>query len=269
MPWFVSDAGCNGMGGHVPTTSLMTTVTASATVNAVGNWIQLHAGVTFPVFGVELFMGKTGWAVAASNTQALLDLGRGASGAEVAISQDIAFGGSVAFASWSFPLYIPIGSRVVMRVRSAVASKANTFAIRLFGGGQGIEAAHRAVTYGAVTASSTGTAIAAPTAINTKSAWTAIATTTAPARWMLVGISSPPTTTATAGDGLLDIGTGATPGVIIPDLPFSVSVNEEINCGRPLLFPVDIPAGISLAARYQCTSISTASRPNITLTGFG
>jgi len=246
----------------------MTTVTAGA-ANGLGNWIQLHAGVTFPVSGFRLFMGKTSWAVAAQNTQALLDLGRGISGSEAVITQNIAFGGSLAFASWSFPLYIPVNSRVVMRIRSTVASKTNTFAVRLFGGGQGIESAHQAVTYGAVTGSSTGTAITAPTAINTKSAWTAIATTTAPARWMLVGISSPPTATATAADGLLDIGTGAIPGVIIPDIPFSVSVNEEINCGSPLLFPVDVPAGISLAARYQCTSIATTARPNITLTGFG
>lgn len=270
MPWFVSDAGMNAMGGHVPSTSLMTTVTAG-TANGLGSWTPLHAAVPFPVFGVELFMGKTSWAVAATSTPALFDFGFGVSPNEVAIVSNVTFGGSVAFASWSFPIYIPVGSRVVMRLRSAIASKASTFAVRLFGGGQGVESAHAAVTYGAVTASSLGTALTLPTGINTKSAYTTItAATTSPARWMLIGIGAPPTTLATAADGLLDIsmGAAAAEGIIIPDIPYGISVNEEINCAMSLLFPVSVPAGIRLAARYQSTAITSASQPNITLTGF-
>jgi hypothetical protein len=270
MPWFTSDAGMNAMGGHITSTSLMTTVTASATANAVGNWIPLHAAVPFPVFGVDLFMGKGSWAVAATSTMALFDLGFGASGVEAAIAQDIAFGGSVPFVSWTLPVYIPVASRVVMRIRSAIASKSSTFAIRLYGGGQGVEGGHKAVTYGAVTASSRGTALNLPTSANVKpTTWTLItAATTSPMRWLLVGISAPPTTLATAADGLLDIGVGSPEAVVVPDIPFSISANEEVNGAMPLMFPVNIPVGARLSARYQATGITAASQPNITLTGF-
>jgi hypothetical protein len=272
MPWFTSDAGMNAMGGQLTASSLMTTVTASITANALGNWIALHAAVPFPVFGVDLFMGKTSWAVAATSTMALYDFGFGASGAEVALAQDIAFGGSVPFVSWTLPIYIPVASRVAMRIRSSVANKASTFAVRLYGGGMGVEGGHKATTYGAVTATSVGTAVGLPTSANVKAAtWTQIsAATTSPMRWLLVGISAPPTTLATASDGLLDIGVGAAASerAVVPDIPFSVSANEEINGAMPLMFPVNIPVGTRLSARYQATGITAASQPNITLTGF-
>jgi hypothetical protein len=272
MPWYVSDAGMNAMGGHLSATSLMTTVTASTTANAVGNWIALHAAVPFPVSGVDLFMGKTSWAVAATSTMALFDLGFGVSPSEVAIAQNIAFGGSVPFVSWTLPIYIPVASRVVMRIRSSIASKASTFAVRLYGGGMGVEGGHQAITYGAVTASSTGTVLGLPVSANTKpTTWTTItAATTAPMRWLLVGISAPPTTLATAADGLMDIGVGsaAAEAAVVPDIPFSISANEEVNGAMPLMFPVNIPAGARLSARYQSTGITAASQPNITLTGF-
>jgi hypothetical protein len=271
MPWFTSDAGMNAMGGHIASTSLMTTVTGSTTTaNALGNWTQLHAAVPFPVFGVDLFMGKTSWAVAATSTMASFDLGFGVSPNEVAIAQDIAFGGSVPFVSWTLPVYIPVASRVVMRIRSSITSKSSTFAIRLYGGGQGVEGGHKAVTYGAVTASSRGTVLNLPTSANVKpTTWTLItAATTSPIRWLLVGISAPPTTLATAADGLLDIGVGSPEAVIVPDIPFSISANEEVNGAMPLMFPVNIPVGARLSARYQATGITAASQPNITLTGF-
>lgn len=272
MPWFVSDAGLNATGGTIAGTSLMTSVASNVTANALGNWIQLHAAAPFPVSCLDLMMGKAAWGASSTNTQALLDIGYGASGSEAALSQNVAFGGAVAFQSWTFPIYIPVASRIVMRIRSAVAGKANTFAVSLSGGGTGMEAGHSSVTYGAVTATSIGTSLTVPTVANTKSVWTTIAAaTTSPARWMLVGVGAPNTAFPVAADGLLDVGMGAAgvESVIIPDNPFTITTAATINGAFPLLFPVNVPVGVRLAARYQCTSIATTAQPNVTLTTFG
>lgn len=268
MPWFVSDAGSNAMGGQIASTSLMTSVLASGTANALGNWTTLHAGAPFPVYGMELFLGSTPWAASSTNTQALLSIGTGSN----ALAQDVAFGGSLTYHSWYFPIYVPIASPIQVQLRSAVASKSALFGVRLFGGGSGLESASRAVTYGQVTASSTGTAMTAPVSTNTKAAWTQIvASTTSPARWLLVGITNPPTTIPTGASGLIDVGAGiaGSEGIIIPDIAFTVTTGCDINAAMALCFPVNLPAGVRLATRYQATSISTASRPNITLTTFG
>jgi hypothetical protein len=268
MPWFVSDAGLNGMGGQVYASSTLTSVGASITANALGTMTTILASTPFPVYGMELFLGQNAWAASLSNTQALLSIGV----AGTAVAQDVAFGGALAYHSWYFPLYVPIASSIGVQLRSAVGSKSGLFGVRLFGGGAGLESASQAVTYGQVTASSTGTAMTAPASTNTKAAWTTIsAATTSPARWILVGISAPPTTSTTAATGFIDIGVGAAgvEGIIIPDIHWSVTSNEDINCAMALCFPVNLPAGVRLAARYQATSISTASRPNITLTTFG
>lgn len=271
MPWYVSDAGLNGTVGQVTSTSLMTSVAASGTANALGNWIPLSTSTPFHSYGMELFLGNGNWASSATSTQALLSIGVGASGAEVALAQDVAFGGSLAYASWYFPVFVPAASRLVVALRSEVASKTGTFGVRLFGGGAGIESASESITYGQVTGSSTGTAMTVPGAINTKAAWTPItASTTLPARWLLVGISVPPTTLATAATGLIDVAAGAagSEGIIIPDIHWAVTASEDINTAMALCFPVNLPVGVRLATRYQATSVSTAARPNITLTTF-
>jgi hypothetical protein len=268
--WALSDAGLNAQGGQILTSSLLTTVTAGA-ANALGGWAMLHAGAPFPVSGVVLHLGKAHWAAAASNTQALLNLGIGASGQESVIVSDLAFGGALAFSTFHIPINIPIGARIAVQLRSAVASKSTTMGIRLYGGGLGLEGGHRAITYGAVTASSMGTVITAPTAANTaEGVWVPITTsTTLPIRWLILGLSAPNTTLATAVEGLLDIGVGAAGSEreIITDLPFSVSANEELNVPRPLTFPVSIPAGARVSARWRGTGTTSASAPTLTLTG--
>lgn len=269
--WYVSDAGSNAMGGQIASTSLLTSVPASTSANALGNWIPLHTGTPFHASRIMVVMGKADWAASAVNTQALFDIGVGISPAESAIVSNIAFGGSLAFSCWEFPLVVAQGSRVVMRIRSAVASKANTFGIRLNGGGFGPEAAYLATTYGAVTTSSRGTVLTAAASTNTKSAWSEIiSATTSPARWLYVGVGMANTTVQSAADALMDVGMGVAGSerIIIPDIAFGMSANEQLNLHMPCLFPVNIPVGARLAVRYQATVTGSTAAPNVTLTGF-
>jgi hypothetical protein len=269
--WSLSDAGLQAMGGQLTASSLLTNVTSGA-ANAVGSWTQMHASTTFPVSLIRIHFGKAGVSVAATNTQFMFNVGVGAAGLETIIAQDIAAGGSLAFSTWEFPLSVPAGSRLSIQTRSLTASKVVTMGMMIFGGGLGIESSYKATTYGAVTSGSRGTILTAPgTANSVEAAWTVIiAATTLPIRFLLVGVASPNTATATAADLLIDIGVGAA-GVessIISDIACSVSANEDIIHSRPLLFPVNIPVGSRLVARYRGTSTLTTASPSITLTGF-
>jgi hypothetical protein len=268
--WYLADSGRQAMGGHLVATSLLTSVAGSITANALGSWVQMHAASGFPVDGMYVFLGQTGLAASASNTQTLLDIGIGPSGSETAIALNIAIGGSLPFTALQIPIAIEANNRIVVRIRSAVSNKSCTMGMSLYGGGTGLESGYRAVTYGANTASSTGTVLTAPAATNSESAWTQIsASTTATARWMVVGLSIPNTATATAINGLLDIGIGAAGSEvgIVNDIPYAVSTAEDINAPYPLTYPVNVPAGIRLAARYRGTSTATAAAINVTVTG--
>jgi hypothetical protein len=270
--WPLSDAGLQAMGGAILSTSLMTSV-SSGNANVVGSWVMMHSAATFPVSGIVVHLGKTGVASAGLNRQWMFDVGVGATSLETVVVQNVAFGGSLPFASWFFPLNIPFGSRISLRVQSITALSSITMGMWVMGGGQGIESGNKAVTYGAVPASSIGTVLTAPGSANVEGAtWTVLsAATTAPIRWIVVGITSPNTSGATAADLLVDIGVGASGAEkeVVTDIPVSVSVNEEVNMPRPLTFPAYIPFGSRLVARYRGTSTLTTASPTVTVTGIG
>lgn len=265
----LSDAGLQAMGGPNLTTSLLTSVTAGA-ANTLGNWVQVYATTPFPASGMVVQLGQAGIAVSAQNSQTLLDVGVGVSGQEQVIVGDMAIGGSLPFASWQIPIAVGQGQRIAVRLRSAVASKSCTMGVSIYGGGGGLEGGYKGVTYGAVTASSRGTILTAAGATNTEAAWTQItAATTSRTGWLIIGLAAPNNALATGQNGLLDIGVGTAPAgtPIINDIPFSVSTNEDVNCAYPLTYPVNIPAGQGIVARYRGTSTAAAALPNITVTG--
>lgn len=270
----LSDAGLQAMGGQNLATSLLTTVTAGA-ANVLGTPVQLYSATPFPASGMIVQLGQTGIAVSAQNSQTLLTIGVGTSGQEQAIAGDIAIGGSLPFASWHIPIAVGQGQRITAQLRSAVASKACTMGVSIYGGGGGLEGGYKGVTYGAVTASSRGTILTAAAATNTEATtWTVLTTsTTSRIGWLLVGLAAPNNALATAQNGLLDIGVAAsgaganTEVPIINDIPFAVSANEDINCAYPLTYPASIPVGMRISARYRGTSITAAALPNLTVTG--
>jgi hypothetical protein len=228
------------------------------------------ASTGFEAAELMVTLGATGVGVSASNTQMLFDVGVGASGAEQAIISNVAMGGNLSFSSWRFPIVIGQGSRVALRTRSAVASKAVTMGVYLMGGGAGMDAGRRATTYGAVTTGSRGTILTAPSLTNTEAAWTVIDAATAnPMRWLVIGLAAPNTATATAANGLLDIGYGTSgqEAAVVADISFAVTASETIDNTYTLTFPVSIPSGSRLVARYRASATSTLASPNLTITG--
>lgn len=268
--WFLSDAGRHAMGGQVAASSTLTSVTASATVNTPGNWVQMHAATQFPSSMLTVFTGNAGIFLSAQNSQTLLDVGLGAAGVEQLLVQNVAIGGVAQYASWQFPLNVAAGSRLSLRLRSLVASKSCIFGMTIYGGGGGMESGYQATTYGAVTASSKGQVLATPGASNTKSAWTVIsAATTSRMRWMSLGLAAPDTALSSAANGLLDIGVGAAAAeaVVIADISYRTSTAEDILALMPMVYPVNLPAGVRLVARHQASAAAAAAVPNLTITG--
>lgn len=268
--WGLFDAGRQAMGGQVLGTSALTTVVASATPNQVGGWVQMHSSVPFPVSMVAVFTGNAGIFTSAANTQTLLDVGIGPSPTEQVLIQDVAIGGIAQFAHWHFPMTVPMGARLSMRLRSIVASKSCVFGMRVYGGGSGLDSGYRATTYGAFQTGSRGTVLTTPTVANSKAAWTVIsAATTAPMRWLVVSVSAPNTATSSAVNGLIDIGVGITgsEAVLVPDIPFRTSLAEDILAAGPMTYPVSLPAGVRLVARLQQSVVAALGCPTVTLTG--
>lgn len=97
------------------------------------------------------------------------------------------------------------------------------------------------------TSSLIGTSLTAPGSVNTKGAWTQV-TSSAPfdVAWMSLGIRA-----AQSDFALLDIGVGGSGSeqVVIPNVPFTGNVNDIY--GGPYDYPISIPAGTRIAARYQ------------------
>jgi len=259
------------MGGQLTASSTVTTVTASATVNTPGTWVQMFLSTPFPSSMVVPFIGNGGIFLSTQNSQTLLDVGLGPVGSEQVLVPNVAIGGNAQFATWHFPIAVAGGSRLSLRLRSVVASKASIFGMMLHGGGSGVEAGHFPTTYGAVTATSQGTTLATPGALNTKTAWTVIsAATTSPMRWMAIGMAAPNTATSAAANGLMDIGVGGAgvEAVVIADIPYRTSTAEDILAAFPMTYPVNLPAGVRLVARHQANAVSGAAAvPNITITG--
>lgn len=270
--WSLSDAGLQAMGGQNLTNSLLTTVT-TGNANTVGGWVLMHAATAFPVSKFRVHLGATGVASAGSNRQWMFDVGVGPASSETVIVQNVAFGGALGYANWEFPLSIPIGSRVAVRAQALTALSTTTMGMWLTGGGMGTECGHRATTYGAVPASSRGTTLTAPASANTvEGAWTLLtAATTGPTRWIVVGIAAPNTTTAAAANLLVDIGIGGSGAEreVVTDISCATSINEEISAPYPLTFPVTIPTGSRLVARYRGSATLSAAPPSVTVTGIG
>lgn len=269
--WPVCDAGLQTAIGQIASTSLWTTVTSFGTANTVGTYAQLTASTPFQVGAIWMFIAQTGLASSALNIQGLMDIGVGAAGSEVVLVSSIGVGGVGPFTGYRLPLSVPEGKRLAVRTQTATANRSCTVGMVLMGGGQGLNSASSAVTYGAVTSGSRGTILTAPASVNTDAAWTVISTAiSAPMRWLMIGLCAPNTATATAADGFLDIGIGPSgqEQAIITDIPFQVSAAEQILFPQPLTFPVDIAISTRLVARYQATSTATTASPSLTITGF-
>lgn len=249
------------------------TATASGTTHTKGSWVQVVASTAEAWSG--FWLGININFTAATNTAILLDIGTGAAGLENARASNISVGNSNVklHTSWVYvPMYVPVSTRIAVRIQSAVASK--TAAFRIVGvPGRNMGLAGSIAqpfttdvqTYGAVTASSRGTTVTANATINTLGAWTQlVASSTSVTRALLVRLDANSTTTLTASSGYVQIGVGAAAAEaqVGHDVWFGCSVDEWVTADGPgaivPIYGLNIPAGSRISARISTNVASQA-----------
>jgi hypothetical protein len=248
------------------------TATASATPNTKGSWVEIITTSAFEAEGI-LIASQVQIATAATDSSMLLDIGLGAIGSERVLVSNIPYGHTWWGQRQFFPIRIPSGERVAVRVQSAIASKADDFTCELVGGSGNapLQCGGVATTYGASTATSNGVALTDGGVANVKNSWTQItSSTTRPIRWLVPVLGGTPANTNFVVDNcLVDIGIGGagSEAVLLPNLPVSNSAGEDLrSMSSPYPIAVNVPAGTRLSARFQ-QSAAPGQAPTVTLIG--
>jgi hypothetical protein len=237
------------------------TVTASATVNTKGAWVQCFAATAVDSAG--LVMQPDDVQVSATNTSTLMDIGVGAPGSEQVVVPNINIGGWGHGAMFQAPLFIPAGSRVAVRIQSVIASKALPLRLNLIPTPVLADACQWCEAWGIDTANSKGLTLTTPTTAGVKTAWQQISAgitrDTSVIAWSLANAGS----NISANKGGFDIGYGPS-GSEVPlmqDARWEQLGTEQF---RPCQFvvPCNLPAGTRLAVRWDSTGTTAASVAN-------
>lgn len=237
---------------------------SSGTANTKGSWVQSVASLSADVYGV--LVDCASFAFVGTNCSMLFDIGVGAAASEVVVVPDLPMGGvqnanANQSGQWFIPIFIPRGSRVSIRIASAVGGRSVLIRLTYFGSLNGKKPSDKIVAMGVVSAGSRGTVLTAPGSINTKGAWTQIiASTVEGFEGLLVSVDGGGATSQAGSSALLDIGMGASGSerVIIPDLLLAsgAGVTSSWMISPHGAYPVRVPTGVRLAARYQASVVA-------------
>lgn len=255
------------LAGDSLATSAVFTVTASGTANTKGSYTQVFAATTFD--SQQLVIQLDDITVSATNTGVLMDVAVGAGGSEQVIIANINFGAFGHGPVFVAPMFIPAGSRVAVRIQSAVVSKAVIGRINLVPASVLGDAANWCETWGAQTATSAGTTMPTPGVAGTKTAYQAITSaTTRQVKWITWSVGSILTNIAAAKGGI-DIAYGAAgaESLLVSNIRWEQLGTEVIRAAM-FVVPCCIPAGSRIAARWDSSSTAGTSVIGLVVHGF-
>lgn len=236
-----------------------TSINVAGSANTKGAWTQLIASTAFQAAGIIIRLGKN-----TALADILVDIGVGGSGSERVIVENLLITGrdDVA-AAYQLPVVIPAGSRLTARCQASSVISLEVYVSAMLPGAPFLPGAPlgRVTTYGAATADSGGVGIDPGGTAHTKGSYAQItASTTNRLRLLLVGLGIQTNNVMINGNALLDIAVGGAGSeqIILPNIGFAYSQNEQMVPATLGPFPVNIPAGTRLAARAQ-SSITDAT----------
>jgi hypothetical protein len=238
------------------------TVTGSGTAHTKGAWTQIFASTTVDSGWVVLMPDDV--AVSATNTATLVDIGVGAAGSERVVVADINVGGWGHGPSFQAPLFVPAGSRVAVRLQSAVVSKVMNGRLSLIPSAILGDASQFSETWGTVSASSIGLLLTTPSVSGTDTAWQQItAGITRDTNWVTFSLGCNTGGNIAASKGTFTIGYGAS-GSEQPLLANARWEQLGTETIRPCTYvvPCNLPAGTRLAIRWNSTSTAAGSAAN-------
>lgn len=271
MPEFPGQYGGGGyvqVYGNTPATTSGTTLTANASADTKGSYVQLTAATTHDANWIVVNLGAS-----ANQASFLVDIAIG-SATEQIILPDLLVWTRLGDSgqTYLFPIFIPAGSRLAARCQSSTGGGAIQITVNLvsgtmLGGGVGPSWADA---YGAV-AASTGTNVDPGGTASTDSSWVEIASaTTRPHNWLVFAAKFGDGTLAAAAKWLVDIGIGsATEQEIVSDIFVSAGITTDMACGGWVQhFPIFIPEGSRLTCRARCSVTTDGDRDlNVKLYG--
>jgi hypothetical protein len=246
-----------------------TTITANATPHTkTATPTQLIASTAADGYAIQVHIHNN--ASSNASTATLLDIMTGAGGSEVVLIPDLMAGwvlpvaSSNAWCTYTFPIFIPSGTRLSARSQSITASKTCSVAITLMQRPTQLGFVGTRVTaYGVTSASSYGTLhTAGSTSTYGSTAGQLTASTTNPIRYMQIGVdpSNRTTTVDAYGWYRLQLGTN----VLIDDLLIATDTGTEsigFNTANQELATMlwNLPAGTDLRFAIASTAVSFSS----------
>lgn len=235
-------------GGSAHTKGSYGQITAAASIDADGFWLQLIAG-------------------SASNDY-LFDLAIGGAGSEVNILSNLLLccSGFGVFESWDVYVPLPIkrGTRIAGRAQSTLASQNFRAGLTLCKGPMyRAMRQRRAVTYGANTADSGGQAIDPGGSANAKGSYAQLsAAITNPIRYAILCHGNVRNGARTDYTALLDLAVGAAASEVVVAGNMYLRLESASDMVRPALRGrwLDIERGSRLAARASCSGTDATDR---------
>lgn len=237
-----------------------TQVDSHASNNTKGSYFQLIASTAFAYTSLEIEIGFV-----TGGNDWLIDIAIGAAASEQIIIANFHANPVVALQSpATFNVLIPAGVRISARAQSSTGG--SSIWVKAVGRGGGTLARKgmgRVTTYGANTSDSGGVVVDAGGTANTKSSYSEITSaTTAPIRELILAFGNAGDTSRVACRWLMDlaIGAAASEQIIIPNILLNHPTGTNIIAAQTRRFEINIPAGVRLAARAQCTTNTAGDR---------
>lgn len=227
------------------------TVTANASAHTKGAWVEVIASTSTAIDRLDLSVAGVG--NSSTNTSTLLDVAIGSAGSEVVVIPNVAVGGAVSGVAgdnalaFSVPVYIPVGSRIAVRIQSLVTG--GKTAVVKIGGGVG---ARPSGTSTSVTALGTSTSTSGGTAMSAvTNTYVELAASTAAAYEAIVAIPSVASTSISAAGRRIVVAVGASGAEVdVGEFDFVTTAQELLIApGLDKLIPVAVPAGSRISAR--------------------
>jgi hypothetical protein len=252
--------------GTVGTITPGASVTTGAGTSTKGTAVQLIAATAFDAYWVTVVVSGYGGSTSASD--GCLDILAGAATEEVIIP-NLLMGGCGNYVnaagapkSWSFPLYIPAGTRLAAQAAGRRTATAMNVCIYLYGG-TGVPAFRvggKVTTY-TVTTVPNGVAIT-PGASGAEGAWTEMTASTSEDHFAFVpSFQVGNDTTQTINALAVDVGVGAaTEEEMMGQFFFKTDDTERISGPSPQ-FPIfqDVPASTRLVMRASNSGINDSA----------
>ena len=244
-----------------PGANMGTSVTAHASIHTKGSWTQLIASTTYDAEWICVAFGPTN--VAATQTDSLVDIGIGGSGAETVLIPNLLAGyvGQAVSALGRhilLPIKIPKGSRISARAQSITTAKVVPVAVWVIGGARHpqFDPTSRCDAIGVTSSgNSRGTSVTAGNT-GTEGSWTSINSPTARSYSALGFLAQGTLTTHTNLYFHFEVGFNST---AIAEYFVMANTNEQIGGPVPV-FPIFhfIPSGTQLQIRGECSGTAEA-----------